>query len=148
MKSQLSPLIKFTCYYLHMKKSARYVLQYGLGLTFFVIGILILQDPMGWGSLIQPWAMNILGDSLVSTMKNTAYLDLLIGVLFLFRRTTWVAAFLGAGHLLIVIVTVGLAGASIVIRDIGLFAACLAMLLETIPAGVVNRIAFWKKQGY
>lgn len=128
-----------------MKTSSRTILQIGLAITFVVIGFMILQDPVGWGALVQQWALDRMPGTLESTMRQTAYLDIVVGILFLFRKTAWIAGFLGAAHLLVVIITVGMPGGSIVIRDFGLLMACVALFVETIPAGVVNRIAFWRK---
>ncbi len=126
-----------------MNRFAKYLLQIGLAITFFVIGMMILQDPEGWGALIQPWALKLVPGSVVDAMRQTAYVDMGLGILFLIGPVAWIAALVGSVHIVIVLVTVGVN--TITIRDIGLLAATIALCIETTPASLVRRLMFWKK---
>lgn len=61
-------------------------------------------------------------------MMGTALLDVLIGALLLLNFYTWLAAGVGALHLVIVLITSGFN--SVTIRDIGLLAASVALALQ------------------
>src|SRR2546425_917690 len=89
-----------------MRRLSLIVLRFGLGATFILIGVLIFMDPMGWGSMIQPWAARLLPVSLTLTMQTTAAMDIAVGLMLLFGLWTWIAAGLGFIHLLTVMSTV------------------------------------------
>jgi len=114
-----------------MKNSSFHILRVGLAITFLWIGILIFQNPEGWGHMVQPWALALLPVSLKSAMIGNAILDVLVGLFLLID--TWVlwASLLGAMHLLIVLIVVGING--ITTRDIGLFAASLSLFVNAMP---------------
>ncbi len=126
-----------------MKTYSRYLLQIGLAIVFIGIGIMILQDPVGWAALIQPWAAKLIPGSIISTMKETAFLDVGVGILFLIGPIVWIAALIGSVHIAVVLVTTGIT--TITIRDVGLLAAALVLFIETVPTSVVRKVVFWKK---
>ena len=121
-----------------MKKLPFHLLRIGLGITFIWVGIFILQDPSGWGSMLQPWAFNMMGSSLNQAMISTAILDIAVGVFMLINIWTWLAALVGAGHLAIVLVTVGIN--TITVRDIGLIFATTALMFQSLPDWIISRL--------
>jgi uncharacterized membrane protein YphA (DoxX/SURF4 family) len=127
-----------------MKKYSRYLLQVGLGTVFIGIGVMILQDPAGWAALIQPWAAKLIPGSILSTMKETGFLDIGVGVLFLIGPLAWIAALIGSVHITVVLITTGIT--TITIRDIGLLAAAIVLFIETVPMSLVRRVLFWKSE--
>lgn len=112
-------------------KSATLLLQVGLAITFFWIGLLILQDPLAWGSYMQPWAYNLLPAPIEQVMTTTAYFDMATGFLFLIPHTAFIAGVLAALHLVGVIATSGINEGTV--RDIGLLAASIAVVLLYFP---------------
>lgn len=113
----------------------------GLAITFLWIGVLVFQDPASWGSYIQPWAVQLLPATVFSTMIGVAILDVLVGLFLLFDVLTWVAAFVGAVHILLVLVASGIT--DITIRDVGLLTGSLALCFEGLPHWVL--VSFGKK---
>lgn len=114
-----------------MKKLPYVLLRIGIAITFIGVGIFILQDPRGWGLMVQPWALKLIPGSLVQVMISTAIVDIIIGILLLFNIWTWLAALVGAIHLLIVLITTGVT--VITVRDIGLLFATTALCFATLP---------------
>lgn len=117
-------------------------MRVGLAITFLWIGILIFQNPEAWGSYIKPWALAWLPLSLVQVMIGTAVLDLTVGVLLLLDIFTWIAAFVGAIHIIVVLVTSGIT--DITVRDVGLLTGALAISFEALPEWILSK--FKKKQ--
>ncbi len=103
------------------------ILRIGMGITFVYIGILIWQSPLSWGSFIQPWALKFLHFPLEQTMKVSAVFDVVIGAWLFFGTWARIAAFLAAAHLAVILVTTTGSFTSIIVRDIGLLAGCLAL---------------------
>ena len=120
-----------------MSKTSFHLLRVGLGITFVWIGVLIFRDPEVWGSLLLPWAANLLFIPLRTAMIETAVLDIIIGFLLLVDAWTWLAALLASLHLLIVLITTGIS--EITVRDVGLIAAALGLTLDALPAA-------WRKK--
>ena len=120
-----------------MRRPAFHVLRVGLGITFCWIGILILKEPLEWFYLTQPWVQALAPDPLL-VMIPTAVLDIIVGFLLLMDAATWLAAGIGAGHLFIVMATTGIG--TIIIRDLGLFAASLALLVDSFPEKLLERL--------
>lgn len=114
-----------------MKTSAFHILRVGIAITFLWIGILIFKEPGAWGGYLLPWAADLLPIPLEQAMVGTAILDILIGVFLLIDVLTWLAAFLGTLHLVIVLSTSGIN--AITVRDIGLLAAVLALVVHAWP---------------
>ena len=127
-----------------MKKTSFHFLRVGLAITFLWIGVLIFKNPEAWGGYLQPWAAGLLPIPLAQAMIGTAILDIAIGVLLLVDILTWLAAFVGAVHLVIVLTVSGIT--DITVRDIGLLVAALALMIDSLPQWVLNKIWFVKKQ--
>lgn len=114
-----------------MKKYSFHILRVGLAITFLWIGVLIFKDPAVWGFYLQPWAANLLPIPLETAMIGTAILDIVIGILLLINVWTWLAALVGAIHLVIVLTVSGIN--VITVRDIGLLAAVVAIAVNAWP---------------
>lgn len=122
-----------------MISPAFHILRVGIAITFLWIGILVFQEPEAWGLYLQSWAVDILPISLKQAMISAALLDILVGLFLLINVFTWVAAFLGAVHLIIVLITTGING--VTVRDIGLLAAIISIMVFTWPI----KFYFWQK---
>src|SRR3989344_4177644 len=86
-----------------MKKISFHFLRVGLAVTFLWIGVLILKQPAAWVGFIQPWADGLLPVPLAQAMIGTAILDIIIGAFLLFDFQSWLAALVGAIHIVIVL---------------------------------------------
>ncbi len=126
-----------------MRIAGFHILRVGLAITFLWIGILILKSPESWGGYLKPWAAGLLPIPLSQAMIGTAILDIIIGFLLLIDFWGWIAALLGAIHLIIVLLVSGIT--DITVRDIGLLAALLAIMIDSLPQDVINKIKFLKK---
>lgn len=127
-----------------MTRSPTYhILRVGMAVTFLWISILIFREPAAWGGLLLPWAAGLLPVPLMQAMIGTAILDLLIGFFLLIDVGTWVAAALGAVHLVIVLATTGIT--SITVRDIGLLTGTLALFWDGLPDGLKRKFKIGKK---
>lgn len=125
-----------------MKKTSFHFLRVGLAVTFLWIGVLIFKNPEAWGGYLQPWAAGLLPIPLAQAMIGTAILDVLIGAFLLFDFLPWLAALVGAIHIAMVLATSGIT--DITVRDIGLFVATLAFMIDSLPRGMRER--FMRKQ--
>ncbi|MDA2922594.1 hypothetical protein MYX07_05015 [Patescibacteria group bacterium AH-259-L07] len=123
-----------------MKSSAYHILRVGIAITFLWVGILILKEPGIWGLYLQPWAAGLLPIPLKVAMIITAFLDISVGVFLLIDVLVWHAALLGALHLAIVLSVSGIN--AITFRDIGLFAATLALAINAWP----DKFNLWKRK--
>lgn len=103
----------------------------------------MFRSPEAWGSFIQPWAVALLPVPLREMMISTAVLDVLTGVLLVLDMWTWLGALVGAWHIAVVLITVGIN--DVTVRDIGLFSAATALTIETLPAWLWEKIVFWKQ---
>lgn len=126
-----------------MKKTSFHFLRVGLAITFLWIGVLIFKNPEAWGGYLQPWAAGLLPIPLTQAMIGTAILDIIIGLFLLFDFVPWLAAFVGAVHLIVVLTVSGIT--DITVRDIGLLVAALALMIDSLPQSIINRITFLKK---
>lgn len=126
-----------------MTKVSFHILRVGMAITFLWIGILILKMPASWGGYVQPWVVDILPVSISHVMIGTAILDIIIGALLVFDFLTWLAAFFGAVHLLVVLTVAGIT--DITIRDIGLLAGVLALMIDSLPKKQKIEIRDYKK---
>ena len=127
-----------------MKKTSFHFLRVGLAITFLWIGVLIFKNPGAWGGYLQPWAAGLLPIPIAQAMIGTAILDITIGAFLLLDFLPWLAAFVGAIHIIIVLTTSGIT--DITVRDIGLLVAVLALMIDSLPQWVLNKIWFVKKQ--
>jgi len=118
-----------------MKTASFHILRVGIAITFLWIGVLIFRQPEAWGGYFLPWAADILPMPLKEVMIGTAILDIVVGFLLLINMLVWPAALLATLHLATVIAV------SITVRDIGLFAATLALAVDTWP----RKYRFWDK---
>ena len=126
-----------------MKKSSFHILRVGLAITFLWIGILIFKNPEAWGGYLEPWSVGLLPVPLNEAMIGTAILDIAIGALLLADIFTWLAAFVGAIHLGIVLTVSGIT--DITVRDIGLLAGLIAVIADSIPQAIHDKIVRVKK---
>jgi uncharacterized membrane protein YphA (DoxX/SURF4 family) len=120
-----------------MKKTSFYFLRFGLAITFLWIGVLIFKNPEAWSGYLQPWAAGLVPIPLEQAMIGTAILDILIGFFLLIDVLTWLAALVGAIHLMIVLTVSGIT--DITVRDIGLLVAVLALMIDSLPQWVLNK---------
>jgi len=127
-----------------MKKTSFHILRVGLAITFLWIAVLIFKEPEAWGAMLQPWAAGLLPIPIETAMIGTAVLDLLIGFLLLLDVWVLLAAILGSIHLLIIIITVGIN--SITVRDVGLLAGTLALLIDSLPADIIKKLRLNNQQ--
>jgi len=118
-------------------------LRVGLAITFLWIGVLIFKNPEAWGGYLQPWTAGLLPIPLTQAMIGTAILDITIGAFLLIDFLPWLAALVGAIHILIVLTVSGIT--DITVRDIGLLVAALAIVIDSLPQSIINRINFLKK---
>ncbi|KKU91110.1 MAG: hypothetical protein UY23_C0004G0055 [Candidatus Jorgensenbacteria bacterium GW2011_GWA1_48_11] len=126
-----------------MRKTAFHILRVGLGITFVWIGVLIFKEPQAWGGYLEPWAAGLLPVPLEQAMAGTAILDIAIGFLLLTDWFTWLAALIGTFHLVVVLAVSGIT--DITVRDIGLLAGALALLTDSLPLFILNKIKNLKK---
>ena len=125
-----------------MKKTPFHFLRVGLAITFLWIGILIFKNPEAWGGYLQPWATGLLPIPLAQAMIGTAILDIAIGIFLLADIFTWLAALFGAAHLVVILMVSGIT--DITVRDIGLLAGTLALMIDSLPQEVLNKIRLQK----
>ena len=123
-----------------MNKLPYQILRIGTGVTFVWLGLLIWQAPDAWASFVQPWAANLLPSDLAGFMKKTAIGDIVIGIWLIIGWKAWVASLLATIHLGIVLVTTTGGWSNIVVRDIALFAACLALFVQTAPVNILAKL--------
>lgn len=121
-----------------MKNLSLLILRIGLGITFLWIGILIWQNPESWGGYLQPWAVRLLPVPLTQAMLSTAVLDIAVGGLLILGWWAILAAAVGALHLLVILITSGIT--DITIRDVGLLAAALALIINLLSEEKINKI--------
>ncbi len=126
-----------------MRKTSFHILRVGLAITFLWIGILILKQPEAWGGYLQPWAANLLPIPIEQAMIGTAFLDIVIGVFLLFNSFVWLAALVGALHLVMVLVVSGIT--DITVRDIGVLSASVALMVDALPKPFTDKIISWQK---
>ncbi len=126
-----------------MKRTSFHFLRVGLAITFLWIGVLIFKNPDAWGGYLQPWAAGLLPIPLAQAMIGTAILDITIGAFLLIDFLPWLAALVGAIHIVIVLIVSGIT--DITVRDIGLLVAALALMIDSLPPWVLNKITGQKK---
>ncbi len=121
-----------------MKKISFHILRIGLGITFLWIGVLIFKNPDAWGGYLQPWAVNLLPVPLTDALIGTAILDIALGTLLLVDVFTWLTALISAAHLIIILIVSGIT--DITVRDIGLLAGVLALVIDSLPLAIYNKL--------
>ena len=115
-----------------MNKTSFHILRVGLAITFLWIGILILKQPEAWAGYVMPWVTKLLPVPIEQAMIGTAILDIIIGAFLLFDSFVWVAAQVGSIHMVIILIVSGIT--DITVRDIGLLAGIVALLVGSLPA--------------
>ena len=121
-----------------MKRISFHILRTGLAITFLWIGVLILRNPEAWSGYLQPWAAGLLPIPLAQAMMGTAILDITIGAFLLINFLPWLAALVGAVHLVIVLAVSGIT--DITVRDIGILSGMLVLVIDSLPSWVLNKI--------
>lgn len=115
---------------INMNRISSHILRTGLGITFLWIGIMIWQHPEAWAGYIRPWAANLIPLPIIQTMRGTAILDIVIGAMLLVSWWSWLAALVGALHLITVLIVSGIT--DITVRDIGLLAGSIALFIDSL----------------
>ena len=114
-----------------MGKTSFHILRIGLAVTFLWIGVLILRNPEAWGGYLRPWATGLLPIPIAQAMTGTAILDIIIGVFLLINFLPRLTALIGAIHLAVILIVSGIT--DITVRDIGLLAGMLALVIDSPP---------------
>ncbi len=70
-------------------------------------------------------------------MMSTAVLDMVIGVLLLLNLFVWVAAFVGAIHVVIVFIASGIN--DITVRDVAILCCSAALAIDALPELIISR---------
>ena len=133
------------CSNLIMNKTSFHILRVGLAITFLWIGVLIFKQPEAWGGYLAPLAANLLPVPIEQAMMGTAFVDILIGVFLLIDSFVWIAALVGALHLIAVLVVSGIT--DITVRDIGILAGMVALMADSLPKTLIDKIQSWTKRG-
>lgn len=121
-----------------MKIVSFHILRIGLAVTFLWIGVFIFKNPEAWGGYLQPWAEGLLPIPLAQAMFGTAILDIAIGIFLFINFLPWITALVGAVHLTVILIVSGIT--DITARDIGLLAGALAVMIDSLPFWVLNKI--------
>jgi len=126
-----------------MSKISFHVLRIGTAITFLWIGVLIFQHPEAWGGYINPWMLEFMPMPIRDVMLGTAGLDMVIGALLLTNSLVWFAALIGASHLIIVLIASGINEGTV--RDIAILSGAIALMIDSIPEKITDKIKLWKK---
>ena len=102
------------------------IARYGLGIVFFVFGVMQWLDPASWFGYLPVHGIFGLSDTALVFMNGT--FDLLLGALLLAGLFTRVAAGLAALHLAAVIAFWGFN--DVAVRDFGLLVVAVAVLVN------------------
>lgn len=92
---------------------------------------------------MSPWALELLPIPIKEAMIGTAILDIAIGILLLVDSFVWLAAVVGAIHLIIILAVTGIT--DITVRDIGILAAMIALMIDSLPKTFIDKIKSWQK---
>ena len=109
-----------------VKKYAPILARYGVGIVFFLFGILQLINPQSWVSWLPDFIVNNINP--VTFIYVNGIFDLVIGAFLLVGFLTRIVALLGILHLLGVIFSLGFNDISI--RDFGLLLVLVSVLLH------------------
>jgi len=109
-----------------VKKYAPILARYGVGIVFFLFGILQLINPQSWVSWLPEFIVNNFDP--VTFIYVNGIFDLVIGAFLLVGFLTRIVALLGIFHLLGVIFSLGFNDISI--RDFGLLLVLVSVLLH------------------
>lgn len=114
-----------------MKTSSYHIIRVSLGITFLWVGILIFRDPVYWSGFLDTWMIDLIVIPLSTFMISVAVLDVILGLLLLIDYHAWIAGFLAAVHMALVLITSGID--EVTVRDIGLLGAGLAVFWTDMP---------------
>lgn len=128
-----------------MKKASFHILRVGLAITFLWIGVLIFKQPEAWGGYLQPWAAGLLPIPIAQAMIGTAFLNITIGFLLLIDSFVWLAALIGAIHLVIILTVSGIT--DITVRDIAILSAVMAIMADSLPKVFLDKIKSLQNRG-
>ncbi|MFN7088887.1 MAG: hypothetical protein ACK4NX_03700 [Candidatus Paceibacteria bacterium] len=128
-----------------MRKTSFHILRVGLAITFLWIGVVIFKQPEAWEGYLQPWAAGLLPVPIAQAMIGTAFLDIIIGFLLLIDSFVWLAALVGAIHLIIVLTVSGIT--DITVRDIAILSAAVALMADSLPKVLTDKILSWQNRG-
>ena len=103
------------------------IARWGLGIVFFLFGILQFTSPESFYGYIPAFANNF-GMSSATLILLNGILDFAIGVLLLLGIFTRIVAIVAAVHLLVIIL--GLGWNDITVRDIGLMIVAVAIAVH------------------
>ena len=120
-----------------MKRLSFHFLRIGLAVTFLWIGVVILKNPEAWSGYLQPWAVGLIPIPLAQAMIGAAILDITIGALLLINFLPWLIALVGSIHLVIILIVSGIT--DITVRDIGLLAGTLAIMIDSLPPSKIRK---------
>ena len=121
-----------------VNKISFHILRIGLAVTFLWIGVLILRNPEAWGGYMRPWAAGLLPVPVTQVMIGTAILDIVIGVFLLINFLPRLTAIVGTIHLAVILIVSGIT--DITVRDIGLLAGMLALVVDSPPQPITDKI--------
>lgn len=110
------------------EKYAGFILRVGLGFVFVYFGIWKFVSPESWATYVAPVIAKFLPFSTVTLMYVMGVLETVVGVMLIIGIFTQVAALLASLQLLAIVTTTG--WSDIVVRDIGLLLASLALTLR------------------
>ena len=127
-----------------MNKTSFNILRVGLAITFLWIGILIFKDPEAWGGYMSQWVIDLLPMPVKEAMLGTAILDIAIGIFLLFDVFVWLAALVGALHLVVVLAVTGIT--DVTVRDVGILAGVVALMIDSLPKNITDKISSLKKE--
>lgn len=123
-----------------MRRLSYHISRIGLGITFLWIGVLIFRDPIGWSGYVQPWAAHLIPLPLVQVMVGTAFLDMIIGVFLLLNVFVYIITFVGAIHIMSVLLVSGIT--DITVRDIAILYCSVALMVDALPELIISRFPF------
>lgn len=105
-----------------------FILRIGIGLTFFLTGVLILSSNDKWVHMLPGWFLRLV-KSPRAFMIGTAIGDIAIGLWLMSGYFAGIGAVIASLHLLGVLVVSGKHEFHEVYRDIGLLMASMALAL-------------------
>ena len=118
-----------------MEPLAEYILRISLGVVYLITAYYIFQDPKKWGEMLLPWARKLLPTAPDTALKATGVFDTILGFWLLSGLFLWIAAILSILHMIQILITTGITGPQY--RDIGILGASLALLLLSLPQGII-----------
>lgn len=98
----------------------------GLGVVFFIFGIMQLANPSGWAAFVPEFVAKYF--DLISVIYFNGVFDLIIGGLLLAGAYVRITAAFGIIHLIITIIALGFNSTSI--RDFGLLLALISVFFH------------------